>query len=328
MNYRTRSFAGFVSTCVLLSLSATPALSQPAADYPNRPVRLVAPIGPANPLDTMARLIGTFMQQRFKQPFVVENRPGAGGQIGTEAVVRAPNDGYTLLVSSSGLASEQVLNKEWPFRIDRDLTPVSVFAGGSSVFVVTSKVPVNNLRELVAYSKANPGKLNLAEIGGTISPTAAILRHLTGMGPMEPILYKTFPVPQIIAGEMDVLVSSVGQILPLANDGRVKLLAYMGKERHPKIPQVPTVNEAGVGVTGFDASFWYVLAGPAGMPQDIVNRLGTAMSDLLKTTDFREKADALGLVIFSLDQAQMRERIQTTVKLYQNAVDAGVLKPR
>jgi tripartite-type tricarboxylate transporter receptor subunit TctC len=268
------------------------------------------------------------MERQYKQPFIVENRPGAVTQIGTEVVVRAQPNGETLLVTANPVASEQVLNKAWPFRVERDLKAISMFAGGGYVLITSNKVPAGNLREFAAYAKASPGVLNQAVSGGTSIESAMLLNRL-GIT-MEQILYKGGPlaVQSIVAGDTHYFGAAVLDVVELAKGGKLKLLAYTERERHPLIPNVPTVGESGVGLPDWDANFWFALLGPAGLPDDIANRLSASVIDMLKTKEVLDRIAAFGLRAYPLGIAESRNRINAYVKDIETAVAAGVLTPK
>jgi len=310
---------------LLSMLAATVALAQSGADYPARPVRIIVAFAPGGQTDTMARLTAAFMEKRFKQSFFVENRPGGQTLIGTDAVAKAAPDGYTLLVTASNIAGEQVVNKDWPLRWERDLTMISIFAGSGYALVVSNKLPVNNLKELVAYSKANPGKLNQAE-AGSISPDMAILRYKLGMGPVESVLYKGGPlsVQAIAAGEVEMYGASVIDVAQLEKAGKLKILLYTERDRHPLAPHVPTPREVGMGLDDFEAGFWFALMGPAMLPADINTKLNAAARDLAKSPEFIDKVTSSGAQVYQLSTAESTAKAQAMVKRYQEAMAAGI----
>ena len=317
----------FAKIPLMLALALAPALawSQSAADYPNRTVKILVPNPPGGPVDAIARVTASFLEGRFKQPFIVENRPGASSQLATDAVVKAAPDGYSLLVTSTSLVIEQATNKEWPFRFDRDVTPISILSSTGYAFSVSNKTPAANLRELVAYSKANPGKLNEAMPGG-FNADNAILRHTLGMGPVEFVMYAGAApaVTAMIAGEVDFSGVVVLPVMQLEKAGKLRIFAYTGKQRHPLIPHVPTVNEAGVGQTDFETGFWIAAVGPAGMSSDLVTKLNSATADMARSQEITAKVASMGLVLESPGPAQSRARMATLFKQYQDALAAGV----
>lgn len=317
----------FFRHTVFLSLAmlCVPVNAQTAADYPSKSVRLIVPFPPGGATDVLARIAGAYFGSVFKQPFVIENRPGAFTQIGTEVVVKAPADGYTLLNASINPSSEQALNKDWPFKLERDMTPIAMYGQGGYAIIASNNVPIANLRDLVAYSKANPGKLNEAASSG-VGTDMAILKHQIGAGPVETIVYKGGPqaVQAIVTGEAHLFGAAVLDVVQLAKDGKLKIIAYSERERHPLLPNVPTANESGVGLTNFDAAFWFVLIGPAGLPPEIVAKLSAATRDLVKTPDFVNRIAAFGMRPLSMSPQETRDRMIARIKLLEQISAAGV----
>ena len=314
-----------LSLFVALALPMGAALPQSAADYPNKPVKLIVPNPPGGPVDAVSRVVASYMEGRFKQPVVVENRPGASGQVAADAVVKAAPDGYTLLVSANNVVTEQVVNKEWPFRYERDLTPISILSGTGIAIVVSNKTPAANLRELVAYSKANPGKLNEGMPGG-FNADIAIMRQTLGMGGVEFILYGGAApmVTALISGDVDFGGLVVLPVLQLEKAGKLRIFAYTGKQRHPMIPHIPTVSEAGVGLTDYEAGFWIAMLGPAGMSSELVNKLSAMAADMARVPEVTSKVSSLGLVYDGAGIAPSRARMAALAKQYQDAVAAGI----
>lgn len=256
---------------------------------------------------------------------MVENRPGASSQIGTDALVKSAPDGYTLSMSAHSFVVEQAGNKAWPFRFERDMTLISVMTGAGFVLTLSNNTPVANLRELIAYSKANPGKLNEGLPGG-INPDWQILKHTLGMGELTTILYQGAQpaITAALAGDVNV-VSIVPQIAaPLEKAGKLKVIAYTGMQRHPLMPHVPTVNEAGVGQRDHESGLWMILSAPGGLSSEIANKLYAATNEMLKQPDVAAKVAALGQQTMSLNPAQSRERMVALLKTYQDAIAAGV----
>lgn len=301
------------------------ALAQSAADYPSRAVRIIVPFAPSGATDTMARLAGTSMTARFKQPFVIENRPGGNTLIGLEATAKSPPDGYTLTVTSSNVANEQVVNKEWPLRVERDLATISVFAGGGFAVTVSSATGVKSLRELIEYVKANPGKVNQAE-AGSISKDMAILKQRIGLPPVESIIYKGGPlsVQAILSGEVQIYGAAVLDVATLHKAGKLRVIAYTERERHPLIPDVPTVAESNVGVDDFEAGFFFTLMGPAGIPADILSKLSNATIGMVKEPEFVAKTSQFGMRVYSMGIPESRNRIASVIKTAEAAQAAGI----
>ena len=322
---RTACAALCVALAAALPVTALAQSTPTANDYPARAVKIVVPFAPGGATDTLARLTGTSLERRFKQSFIVENKPGGQTLIGVDAVVKSPADGYTLLVSAGNVVSEQVLNKDWPIRIDRDLTPLSVFGGGGYALTVSTATGIKTLKELVEYVKANPGKLNHGE-AGAISPEVAILKYRIGMPHIESIIYKGGPlaVQAVLANEVQFYAAATLDVAALHKNGKLRVIAYTEKERHPLIPDVPTVNESNVGVSDFDMGYWFTLMGPANMQPAIATKINAATMAMVKEPEFVEKANAFGMRTYSPNLPETRARINEGVRVLDQALAAGI----
>ena len=312
---------------LLVSALAMPAavLAQSAADYPSKAVKVIVPNAPGGPTDAIARVVAAFLEGRFKQPFIVENRPGASGQVAYDALLRAPGDGYTISVSAPQFINEQATNKDWPFRLERDFTLISRLASTGYVMVVSAKNPSNNLRELVAYSKANPGKMNEGMPGG-FNADIALFRRALGMGTVEFVMFGGMApaIQAIVSGDVDFTgVVVLPSLVEFEKQGRVKLHVYTGKQRHPLIPHVPTTNEANVGLSDYELTFWLALMAPASVPAEVVNRLSSAATAMLNAPEVTGKIRSLGLDPDMLSPAETRSRAAALMKQFQDAVAAG-----
>ncbi len=299
------------------------ALAQGAADYPSRTVRVLVPNSPGGPVDTVGRLTAAFLESRFKQPFVVENRQGANSRIATEAMVKSAPDGYTLLVSPPQLyVFEQMTNKEWPFRYERDYTVVSWIAGAGYAIVAANNFAPNNMRELVAWTRANPGKANEGQPAG-FNVDFAILRHQMKMGEVTLIRYGgAVPAMQaVMSGDVQYVGTTVLTAMPLEKAGKLKIIAYTGRTRHPLIPQVPTVVESG---TDHESGLVITLLAPAGMPADLTNKISAAVSEMTKNADVVAKLNAIGQLPHGLNPAQSLTSLNALAKTYSDAIASGV----
>jgi tripartite-type tricarboxylate transporter receptor subunit TctC len=292
--------APFRAACALAALAvALPALSQtrdPAADYPNRPVRLVVPFGPGSSPDLRGRELGQKLAEQWGQPVVIENRPGAGGQLGLEQVARAAPDGYTLvLAGQSALAIAPHLAKQ---RFDplKDFTPVTRLSAARMVLVVNPAVPVRTVGDLVGEAKRNPGKLNAASWGpGTITHLALELFDQAAGAKITHVPYKSGgqAITELVAGQVQLAFEFPPGVAPHVKSGRLHALAVSGRERMAMLPEVPTFTEAGFaameGVTG-----WQGLAGPAGMPQEIARKVQRVTARVLALPEVRASYLASG----------------------------------
>jgi tripartite-type tricarboxylate transporter receptor subunit TctC len=257
---------------LLAGAAALPAASRLgwAQAYPTRPVRLIVPIAPAGASDILARLIGQWLSERLGQPFIIENRPGGGGNIGTEAVVHAPADGYTLLMAGSFNASNAALYDKLNFNFIRDIAPVAGVFRGPYAMVVNPSVPAKSVPEFIAYAKANPHKLNMASAGtGTASHVAGELFKMMAGVDLVHVPYRGGGpgLNDLLGGQVQVMfpttVSSIGYI----RAGRLRALAVTAATRSDALPDIPTVGEF---VPGYEASTWYGVCAPKATPAEVV----------------------------------------------------------
>ncbi|WP_407648640.1 Bug family tripartite tricarboxylate transporter substrate binding protein [Cupriavidus cauae] len=281
-------------------IAATAALTPQvhAADYPTKPVRVVVAFTPGGTTDILARNVSQQLAQRFKQSFVVDNRPGAGGNIGTEFVVRAPADGYTLLVNSVGpISINQTLYKRLSYDPLTDLVPVVQIADVPNVLVVHPSLPVKNLDEFVAYLKANPGKLNYSSTGvGTSS-------HLSGFMLTERIGASATHIPykgadalnDLLSARVQFMFATIPSVISHIQSGKLRALAVTSAKRSRSLPDLPTVAEKGF--PGFEAGSWFGFFAPKGTPEAVVMKINRAVNEVLPSLQaqmIREGADPVG----------------------------------
>jgi tripartite-type tricarboxylate transporter receptor subunit TctC len=268
---------------------ALPALPATAADaYPARPVRLVVPFAPGGGLDILARLLGQKFTESMRQTVIVDNRTGAGGNIGADIVAKAAPDGHTLLLTSTSLAVNASLYSELSYDTRRDFAPVSLIASVPLVLVVGSSTPARSLKELVALVKAKPGAFTFASNGsGTTSHLSGELLNLLTGAKMTHVPYKGgVPATTSVAtGETNMLFTTIPSALPQIRSGRVNALAVSTSKPSPVLPGVPTTASV---VPGFETDNWYGLFAPAGTPKAILERLNAEIVRALKAPDLRE----------------------------------------
>jgi tripartite-type tricarboxylate transporter receptor subunit TctC len=261
-----------------------------AQTYPARPVRLVIGFPPGGGVDINARLLAPKLAEYLGQPFIVDNRPGAGTNIANEIVAKAAPDGYTLLMNTGALAINMSLYRNLPFDALRDFTPISVYSESPNVLVVSAKVPYASVQDLLAAARAAPGKLNYSSAGvGTTQHLAAeLLKMRTGIS-MVHIPYKgTAPsLTALLAGEADLSFANIPAIHGHVRGGRLRALAVAAPKRDPQLPDVPTMKEAGV--DRVEVSVWYGLFAPAGTPKEIVQALATAVVRATRDPEARRK---------------------------------------
>jgi tripartite-type tricarboxylate transporter receptor subunit TctC len=279
---------------VAAALAAAAQVTAARAEYPERAVRIVVPVAAGGGVDVMARLIAQQLGERFGQQFVVENRPGAAGIIGTKTMIAAPADGYTLLYTPSSLALAVAVNKVAPYDVGKDLSPIVNVAVSPYALVVNASVPATTVAELIAYAKANPGRLSYSSAGvGSASHLAAELFksmagiemvHVPNKG-MNPALV------DLLGGQVQVLFGSVPALLIEKSD-RVRPIAMAEAKRSALMPDLPTIAESGL--PGFEVGNWAGLLGPAGLDPQIVAKLHDEIIRILATADMRERIKTLG----------------------------------
>jgi tripartite-type tricarboxylate transporter receptor subunit TctC len=285
-----------------LALACT-ALAGPAVaqDYPSRPVRIIVPFATGGPADVYARFLGARLQEALGQPFVIDNRPGAGAVTGTEAAAKAAPDGYTLLLMSNAHTVNETLIPNKPYALLRDFVPVAPINYSDLVLVVNPSVPVSSLQELLALAKAQPGKLNYASSGpGTPYHMAGeLFKSMAGVDIVH-VPYKESSGARtgVLGGQVEMMFDAVTTMSEQAKAGKVKALATSGKTRSSVMPNVPTVSEAGV--PGYEAVIWLGVMAPKGTPPAIVNRLNAEITKIVNKPEVRAEWAKQGAVPMTL----------------------------
>jgi tripartite-type tricarboxylate transporter receptor subunit TctC len=280
---------------VTLGLLALGAGGAAYAQYPNKPLRLVVTFPPGGAPDILARLISE--KSQIGQSIVVDNKPGAGGNIGAENVAKSPADGYTLLMGTVGTNSiNGALYSKMPYDMVKDFAPVSLLASTPNLLVVWPGLPVKNVQELIAYGKANPGKLSFGSpgVGTSIHVSGELMKSMTGIE-MTHVPYKgrQFAIPDLLGGQIQLMFDNMPSALPLAKEGKLRALGQTGAKRSPSAPDIPTVAEQGL--PGFEATSWFALFVPAGTPKDIIAKINADSVRLFKLPEVAEKLKTLGL---------------------------------
>jgi len=285
-----------LSAAVGFSLHVTDCRADDATNYPSQTIKIVVPFPAGGTADTLPRIVAEKLRQKWNQPVIIENRSGAGGNIGAEAVASSPPDGYTLLASPPGpIAINEMLYKKLSFR-PSELKPITVLGTAPNVLDVRPDFPAKTVQELVDYAKANPGKVSFASQGNgsTSHLTAILFEKLTGTR-MVHIPYRgTSPALQDIMGNtVDLFFDNVGSSMSLHLGGKLRILGVCGTERAPSLPDVPTVREAGV--PGFASVTWFVLMAPKGTPDAILAKLNSGVTEILREPDIQAQFLKLGV---------------------------------
>ena len=297
-----------------------------AQTYPSRPVRFILPFPPGGPTDILGRIIGQKLAVQLGQPVVPENRPGAGGNVGTEYAAKQTPDGYTIVLVAPSLAISPGLYKKLGYDPVRDFTPLSLVAQIPNVLLVHPSVPAKTLRELVLLAKANPGKLNFGSGGlGTSNHLGGeMFKGLTGVS-MVHVPYKGSNEAMVgmMGGHVDMVVIGVPPTLPHIKAGRVRPLAILAERRVPYLPEVPTAKEAGV--ANYVVTTWYGILAPAGTPREIINRLNAEWIKIEAQGDTREKMAAAGYDPMTSTPDQFAEFIKSEMVSWTKVIkDANI----
>ncbi|HJQ59794.1 MAG TPA: tripartite tricarboxylate transporter substrate binding protein [Vineibacter sp.] len=274
--------------CLGIALAAAPALVS-AQDYPNRPVRIVVPFGPGGPADVYARVLGQHLSDALKQPFVIDNKPGAGAVVGTDIVAKAPADGYTLLMMSNTHTTNETLISNKPYALLKDLVPVVPVNASDLVLVVHPSVQAKTLAEFIALAKANPAKLSYASSGpGTPYHMAGeLFKTMSGTDILHvPHRGSGEARNSVIGGHLQMMIDAVTAMAGNISAGQVRALATTGLKRTVILPDVPTASEAGV--PGYEATIWLGIMAPAGTPQPIIDKLNAEIAKIIARPDIRE----------------------------------------
>jgi tripartite-type tricarboxylate transporter receptor subunit TctC len=307
-------------------LTATGAHAQSAQTYPSRPVRWIVPFAPAGPTDLMSRAVAEKVSQRLGQQFVVDNRPGAGGNIGAEVVAKSAPDGYTLMIGHVGTHAINVtLYPKLAFDPVRDFTPITLIATLPLALILHPSVPAKNVKELIAHAKAHPGQLNFASAGngGPTHLTGELLKTSAGIDIVHvPYKGNAAALIDLVAGRVQMMFSNMLTSMPHVRAGKLRAIAISSPKRSPQAPDLPTIADSGV--PGFSAVPWYGVLGPAGLPRPIVAKLNSEISQAIALPDMHERFVAQGIDLQSSTPEQFAALIKSEVVKWRKVVrDAG-----
>jgi tripartite-type tricarboxylate transporter receptor subunit TctC len=324
MKLPRRNFLHLAVGAVALPAAARIAWAQA---YPTRPVRIIVGAAPSGAFDIMARLIGRWLSERLGQPFVVENRPGAASNIATEAVVRAPADGYTLLIVGTTQATNAALYDKLNFDLIRDIAPIAGVFRGALVIVVHPSVPARSLPEFIAYAKANPRKVNMASSGTGGAPHLAgeLFEMMAGID-MVHVPYRGGgpAVTDLLGGQVQVYFASTPSSIEYIKAGRLRALALTTATRSEALPDIPTVAEF---VPGYEASYWVGIGAPKATPAEIVEKLNKEINAALADPHMKARVADLGGDVLALSHTDFGKLIAGETKKWAKVIRAAHIKP-
>ena len=321
-----RSMAGVAVSLVTATALFAGAATVRAQDYPTKVIRIIVPFTPGGGNDILARLIAPGLSETLGQPVIVENKPGASGNIGTEAAARSAPDGYTLLMASNTVTINPSLYAKLPFDLQRDFAPVGMIASVPMILVTNPKQPYKTLAEFIAFAKAHPKTVNFSSPGsGTPQHLAGELFARMSGTQIVHVAYKgTAPAIQdVVGGHVEVAFATMASVLPYIQTGRLRALGVAGNHRAMGLPDLPTFEEAGL--KGYDAALWYSLLVPVKTPSSIVDKLAATLQKSINNPKTREQLIAQGFEPQTSTQAQLAERINNDLARWGRVVkETGV----
>jgi tripartite-type tricarboxylate transporter receptor subunit TctC len=324
MKLLRRQFLRLAAGAAVLPALARAAWAQ---SYPVRPVHLIVGFAAGGPNDVTARLIGQFLSERLGQSFIIENRTGAGGNIGTEAVVRAPADGYTLLLATGANAVNASLYDKLSFNFIRDVAPVAGIMRAPNVMVVNPTLPAKTVPEFISYAKANPGKINMATAGNGSAPhiSGELFKMMAGID-LVPVAYRGGgpALVDLLAGQMQVMFEPTISTIEYVRAGKLRALAVTSATRSELLPDTPTVGEF---LPGYEASQWYGIGAPKGTPAKIVERLNREINAGLVDPRLKARLADLGGVPMPMNPAEFGALVAAETEKWGKVIRTANIKP-
>ena len=318
----------FITLALTLAVAALSPSSAVAQGYPTKPIRLIVPYAPGGATDIISRAVAIELSKSLGQPVNVDNRPGAGANLGSEMAARSAPDGYTLLTSASSLHGiTPFLYKNLSYDPNKDLAPVIVLAGFANVLVVNPSVPANSVKELISLVKAQPGRLTCASSGSgsTIHMSCEMFKHMLGLD-ITHVPYKGSgpAVTDLMGGQVNMMFDNIPSSITHIRSGKLRALATTGARRSPTLPDLPTIAESGV--PGYESTAWFGLAVPVGTPKDIVGKLNAEGQKATKSPEFVKRMTDLGYEIVGGTPEQMASMIQDEYRRWGPIVTASGAK--
>lgn len=318
----------FLKTLGLAAFTAALAFGAHAQDFPNRPMKIIVPFAPGGSTDVMARMVGEGLTARLHQQVVVENKTGAGGNIGAEAVAKSPPDGYTLVMGSIGThATNSLIYPKMPYDTEKDFAPVTQVAAVSLVLVVHPSLPAKSVKDLIALLEKEPGRYNYASggVGASQHLAAELFTYMTKTKMLHvPYKGSASALNDLLGGRVPIMFADLPLVREHIRGGTLRALAIADAKRSPALPDVPTVAEAGV--PGYEASAWYGLFAPAGTPEAIVSKLQTEVAAILQQPAVRERMAGMGATPIGSTPAEFRRFQQSEMKRWKEVVDSAQIR--
>ncbi len=300
-----------------------------AQDFPTKPIKLIVPFPPGGPNDIIARVVASKMQDLIGQPVVIDNRGGAGGVIGTDAVAKAEPDGHTIAITSAGaLAISRILQEKVPYDSLKDLKPVTLVAKVPELLVVANNVPASSMKELLELAKSRPGKMNFASTGpGSMPHLAGEMFRITAGIDIVHVPYKGAApaVNDIIGQQVEMVFLDLPVLLPQVQSGKVKPIAIGSRERAASLPNVPTTGE--VGLPQIEAENWYGMVAPAKTPPAVIAKLHKVTAEALKSPEVKDKLASQGAILVGNTPEEFAAYIQSEIDKWAKVAKAANIKP-
>jgi tripartite-type tricarboxylate transporter receptor subunit TctC len=310
-----------VAAAIALALLALHANGASAQTYPNKPIRIIVPFVAGGAVDTLARMMGAKLSESLGQPVIVENRPGAGGNVAADAVAKSPPDGYTILQNTNGQAISPAIYRSLPFDVVKDFVPVTQLVASQLVLAGSPKLAATSVQELIALAKAKPGSLNygMTGVGNPLHLTMEMFKTMAGID-IQPVPYKGDAAifPALITGEIQVAIVPMATTLPQVAAGTLRALAVAGAKRAAALPDVPTVAESGL--VGFESSSWQGWFVPAGTPREIVAIIQRSAKAALAAPDVLERLRATGNEAVGSAPEEFEQRFKTDLAKFAKIV--------